>query len=256
MKKSLLSGLIPFAAFIALAGSGFGAWVFSSIETATTSANFKVTNAISLSGLTINVDSSSLTLNQSSSNFSVKETVSCAVDFEDGIIGTYDTDNKAYTYDPYTGTNTLNCNYNLKAYVFGGLANYIYPISITYDSDSLTTTSSSGSCTSAETLGTYGSIEGTSVQSFTSSLTAEKNKKTYTINFAWCIDSNEETGGNGTMKPDTQEEYTAMTKIIKDSSYKTTAPSNWNTLVDSSYDGKGLSTAIILVSYIDGIAAV
>jgi hypothetical protein len=58
------------------------------------------------------------------------------------------------------------------------------------------------------------------------------------------------------MKPDTQEEYTAMTKIIKDSSYKTTAPSNWNTLVDSSYEGKGLSTAIILVSYIDGIAAV
>jgi len=251
MKKRLLTGLIPFTAFIALAGSGFGVWIFNSTETTTSYADFSVTNAVALSGLTMGLDTTSLNIDQTSSSFSIKETVSCDVNFEDGIIGTYDASNKGYTYDPYTGTSTLSCNYNLQAYVFGGLANYIYPTSITCDSKPLTSTSNQGSCTSKTDLGSYGSIQGTEEQTYTTSLTANNNKKTYTINFAWCNDSNEETGGDGTMKPDTKEEYDSRVSIIKDSSYKTKAPSNWNNLVDPSYDGKGISTAVTLVSYID-----
>ena len=109
MKKRMLAVMLPVAAFVALAGTGFGVWVFQNANAVKASASYNVANAVALNGMTVK-STGTVVLDQSAIINSVSLAV--GVDYEE-IKGNFGTaDGNTYTYDSNDAANTANTKCN------------------------------------------------------------------------------------------------------------------------------------------------
>lgn len=83
MRKKFFSIIIPLTSFIALVGTGFGVWVFQTNTSTTKHANFEVTDAFSVSRLSIAMDPTDddIVLDESDTDMKVKANVIASIDF-------------------------------------------------------------------------------------------------------------------------------------------------------------------------------
>ena len=181
MKKRMLAVMLPVAAFVALAGTGFGVWVFNNTNAASAGANYTVTDAVAMDGLTLNLTDKSLTLDQNSSDdLQIAGTIGANIDIEAGGVGTA----TAATTNEWAGATvgeTLRANYKVE--VANGLSTYITVKDVT-----------------------VGSVKQTTGFSFAQSWTEDtlNDSKSITVNFAWT-----------SSKPTTMKGYTDMITAIK-----------------------------------------
>jgi hypothetical protein len=122
MKKRMLAVMLPVAAFVALAGTGFGVWVFNTTTAASAGANYTVTDAVAMDGLTLNLSDKSLILDQGVSDLKIGGTIGAKIDIEHGGVGTA-TAATTNEWAPATGDETLKANY--KVAIENGLSAYI-----------------------------------------------------------------------------------------------------------------------------------
>ncbi len=137
MKKRFLNTILPIAAFIALSGTGFGFWVFNNTSTVTSYADFSITDAASLDGLTINLIDNGIILDQTSSDLTIGGNLGCNIDLEHGMAGTVNASNN-YEYTTNTTNLSLAFDYQIKVTLGGNLGDYLAVDSVTF----ITTTSS------------------------------------------------------------------------------------------------------------------
>ena len=123
MKKRMLAVMLPVAAFVALAGTGFGVWVFQNANAVKASASYNVANAVALNGMTVK-STGTVVLDQSAIINSVSLAV--GVDYEE-IKGNFGTaDGNTYTYDSNDAANTaIKVEYKVEVAISAGLAEYI-----------------------------------------------------------------------------------------------------------------------------------
>ena len=189
MKKRMLAVMLPVAAFVALAGTGFGVWVFNETTAANTSADFIVTNAVSVDAVKA-VVSGELTLDQEvvvgSANYEAiadkNNTVSLALSADytglTGVEGKYSTGTSTYSYTDVTAASAIKFKYEVKTTIAGGLENYIKLATLTGD-DKVEVASAANDAETAKTLA---------------------------VKFAWIEGK----------KPDTKQEYVDMVTDLKD----------------------------------------
>jgi hypothetical protein len=127
MRKSLLAVVLPVAAFVALAGTGFGVWVFNTTTESKVGADFVVTNAVSLDGLQAST-SGILTLDQADDTFTTQSNVVLNVkaNYEaiQGVKGDAADKSTSYTYtDNAASGATLKLN--IAGVIAGGLEKYV-----------------------------------------------------------------------------------------------------------------------------------
>jgi len=146
MKKSLLNTILPIAAFIAISGTGFGVWVFNNTTTTTAYADFSITDAASLDGLTINLIDNNITLDQTASDLVIGGNLGCNIDLEHGMAGTVNASNN-YEYTTNTTNLSLAVDYQIKVTLGGNLGDYLGVESVTF----ITTTSSTAPYIFSET---------------------------------------------------------------------------------------------------------
>jgi hypothetical protein len=122
MKKRMLAVMLPVAAFVALAGTGFGVWVFNETTAASAGANYTVTDAVAMNGLTLELTDKDLVLDQNSSDLQIAGTIGAKIDMEHGGVGTAQSEltNK---WSDSTGSQTLTAKYNVA--IDNGLSTYI-----------------------------------------------------------------------------------------------------------------------------------
>jgi hypothetical protein len=200
------SVILPVAAFVALAGTGFGVWVFDSTQSDQKSGDFEATDAVGLDGLTLDISGNrGIVLDQKDSgcDWTIGGTVNVAVDFNAGVVGTAKA-YKDYTYDDatYYGKPTLTYSYGIDITITGGLEKYIAVASIKVGDDAKTVATSSTSPTATAKF----------PQTVTD-VTVTDNKKAVTATFAWNTE-NLDGDANDTMKPSTKAQYDAMVKTL------------------------------------------
>jgi hypothetical protein len=183
MKKRMLAVMLPVAAFVALAGTGFGVWVFNSTTAASDSADFIVTNAVSVDSVKVAV-SGELTLDQEGSDaetiLDTNNTISLALSADyTGLTGVEGKYTDKYTYTDVTAASAIKFNYDVKTEIKGGLATYVKLATLTGD-DKVEVASAS---------------------------TDEATAKTLAVKFAWVEGA----------KPTTKDEYNTMVSAIKNS---------------------------------------
>ena len=179
MKKRMLAVMLPVAAFVALAGTGFGVWVFNNTNSASASADYTVTDAVAMDGLTLDLTDKSLTLDQNAFDLQIAGTIGAKIDIAHGGVGTA-TAATTNTWEDSTKTATLTANYNVA--VTNGLSTYITVKNVKVGT------------AEAQTTGFK----------FSQSWTATTNdSKALVINFDWAS------------KPSTIDEYKAMVTAIQ-----------------------------------------
>jgi hypothetical protein len=182
MKKRMLAVMLPVAAFVALAGTGFGVWVFNSTTEAKTSADFTVTNAVSVDGLTLTGKDNTIVIDQGTdADLSLTYTLGATIDIEKGAVGTYTAPD--YVYSDVKTASSLSVKYNFTVTLAGGME--------TYFTASVGTPSGMG-----HTGATY-DVEYTADTS---------ESKDFVITLAWVSEK----------KPDTLAEYKDMRDDLKD----------------------------------------
>lgn len=127
MSRKILSVVLPALTFLALSGTGFGVWVFQTDTGSNTEhANFEVTDAFSVSGLSIAMDSSDdeIVLDESDTDMKVKAYVTASIDFVNGLIGTYKVDDYEYKSADLT-SKKIRVSYTLDSTVGGKLGDFI-----------------------------------------------------------------------------------------------------------------------------------
>jgi len=125
MKKRMLAVMLPVAAFVALAGTGFGVWVFNNTTAASTSADFTVANAVSVDGLTLTAKDNKIVIDKTGEpdcDLALEYTLGATIDIEKGAVGTYTAPDYAYT-DNKTAS-SLSVKYNFTVTLTGGMETY------------------------------------------------------------------------------------------------------------------------------------
>jgi hypothetical protein len=195
MKKRMLAVMLPVAAFVALAGTGFGVWVFNTNSTATAYGDFEVTDAVSMDKMILDLTDKKITLDQDTTNnmsdFAIGGKIGVTtIDTSKGMVGSA---NASGTYT-YTGTGTdmssLKANYNVTVTVGGGLATYIDVATIKVGT--------------AEAVAAVSGAKKTFAQTF--ALTDTSDKKDLAITFKW----------NDGEKPQTMDAYKKMVTALAD----------------------------------------
>ncbi len=183
MKKRMLAVMLPVAAFVALAGTGFGVWVFNETTAASAGANYTVTDAVAMNGLTLSLTDKELVLDQTASDLQISGTIGATIDMEHGGVGTANAaDATKNTWADSTESQTLTAKYNVA--IANGLSEYITVKDVKIaEAD-------------AQTSGF----------SFAQTWTADAtDSKAITVNFEWTA-----------KKPSKMSDYTAMIAAIKD----------------------------------------
>ena len=124
MKKRMLAVMLPVAAFVALAGTGFGVWVFNTTTAASTSADFTVANAVSVDGLKLTAKDNKIVIDktgESDSDLALEYTLGATIDIEKGAVGTY---TSAYAYTDNKTASSLSVKYNFTVTLAGGMETY------------------------------------------------------------------------------------------------------------------------------------
>lgn len=134
MKKRMLAVMLPVAAFVALAGTGFGVWVFQTNASASASADYVVTDAVTIDAVSCTV-TGSLKLDQEkavgSDNYeSISDdnnSISLALSADyNGLAGqTGEATGNDYTYTPGSAETKIKYNYHIVTSVTGSIATYV-----------------------------------------------------------------------------------------------------------------------------------
>ena len=147
MKKRMLAVMLPVAAFVALAGTGFGVWVFNETAVATANASYKIENAVS-TGMTAKA-TGTVVLDQAAIRNGIS--IAVGVNYEE-IKGNFGTANgETYSYGKNDlAASAVKVEYNVAVALSADLAEYIKCDTIggeaagttkTFDSITVSTTS-------------------------------------------------------------------------------------------------------------------
>ena len=194
----MLAVMLPVAAFVALAGTGFGVWVFNSTTEAKTSADFTVTNAYSVGAISITADDNSITLDQNNPDFQLKYVTTSNVTEALGGSSAAGESQGAWKDNTTSDTFKVKANYKFEVVLGGGLENYIAIKSINRETSNAVTS-------------------GTAFDVTYSSVTKDSDlTETYDIEFKW----------NSDKKPATIGAYTTMVDAVKTGTITLTATLN------------------------------
>ena len=160
----MLAVMLPVAAFVALAGTGFGVWVFNTASTASQVASYNVTNAISVGAISITADDNSITLDQKNSDLQLKYSTKVTAS---EVVGGGRTGGTAYAdwANNSAVTADINVTYNFKVELNDKMSKYLNDAAIT-------------STASSYKAGNF-------VQKYTSVANDTTESETYTIDFTW-----------------------------------------------------------------------
>jgi len=164
MKKRMLAVMLPVAAFVALAGTGFGVWVFNTASSASQVASYNVTNAISVGAISITADDNSITLDQKNSDLQLKYSTKVTAS---EVVGGGRTGGTAYSdwANNSAATADIDVTYNFKVELNEKMSTYL---------NNATITSTASSYKAGDFVQKYTSVANNTVET-----------ETYTINFTW-----------------------------------------------------------------------
>jgi hypothetical protein len=191
MTKKILSAVLPALTFLALTGTGFGVWVFNADNDSQVEyANYEVTSAAGLNGLTLNLTDSNIILDASGSDLTIGGNLGCTINLEKGIVGTVNASNDGYDVTETSGTLDLKVNYHIAIAFTGGIEKYLSTDTITLDSVSPTSSTTYDFAKDYSLSGTY--------------------SYALSVSFKW------------TAFPSSIDDYTEMVKTIKSADSKIT----------------------------------
>ena len=204
MKKRMLAVMLPVAAFVALAGTGFGVWVFNATSNYSTHAGYSVTNAYSVGSISLakgtKAGDDTITLDQNNPDFQLKYVTTSNVTEALGGSSAAGESQGAWKDNTTSDTFKVTANYKFEVVLGGGLDNYIAIKSI-----------------NRETINSNAVISGTAFDVTYSFVTKDSVlTETYDIEFEWNSDKN----------PATIEAYTTMVGAVKTGTITLTATLN------------------------------
>jgi len=199
----MLAVMLPVAAFVALAGTGFGVWVFNATSNgSTTHAGYSVTNAYSVGSISLakgtNAGDDTITLDQNNPDFQLKYVTTSKVTEALGGSSAAGESQGAWGVNTTSDTFKVKANYKFEVVLGGGLDNYIAIKSINRETSNAVTSGTAFDVT-------YSSVTKDSVLT-----------ETYDIEFDWKSDN----------KPATIDAYIKMVNAVKTGTITLTATLN------------------------------
>jgi hypothetical protein len=202
MKKRMLAVMLPVAAFVALAGTGFGVWVFNETSNVSTHAGYSVTNAYSVGAIILAKGTAAgddtITLDQNNPDFQLKYVTTSGVTEALGGSSAAGESQGDWTANAASDTFKVKANYKFEVVLGGGLEKYIAIKSIDRETNNAVTSGSAFDVT-------YASVTKNSVLT-----------ETYNIEFEWKPD----------MKPTTIAAYNTMVGDVDTGTITLTATLN------------------------------
>jgi len=194
MKKRMLAVMLPVAAFVALAGTGFGVWVFNTTTAASKDASYNVANAVSVGALTLaptNTGDDKIVLDGDTSKEDLTLSYNTTITASE-VVGGGKTGGDTYSNwaDNDASTTDIDVKYNFKVELKGGLNDYL---------------TAAVACSTNKDFSANGTDY---VKKYASVKASDKKTETYTITLAW-----KTTGSN--VKPTTLDAYNTMLGAMK-----------------------------------------
>jgi hypothetical protein len=194
MKKRMLAVMLPVAAFVALAGTGFGVWVFNTTTAASKDASYNVANAVSVGALTLaptTTGDDKIVLDGDTSKEDLTLSYNTTITASE-VVGGGKTGGDAYAAwgNNDASTNDIDVTYNFKVELKGGLNDYL---------------TATVACTTNSNFATSGTNY---VEKYAGLKASDVKTETYTITLAW-----KTTGSN--VKPTTLDAYNTMLEAME-----------------------------------------
>ncbi len=197
MKKNLLAVVLPVAAFVALAGTGFGAWIFSTASSEADVNSYSVTNAYTVGAIDLAKTDDTIVLDQTNPDFAIAYKTDIKV--EEAVGGTHGSNDDASAYKDWVDNAAAKANitatYNFGVALGGNLETYLEVKSITRTTDNTVTNG-------ADFTVDYANVGHNDVKT-----------ENYAIAFDWKTSA----------KPETMEAYKAMVTAVKTGTITLTA---------------------------------
>ncbi len=198
----MLAVMLPVAAFVALAGTGFGVWVFNATSNSSTHAGYSVTNAYSVGSISLakgnTAGDDTITLDQNNPDFQLKYVTTSNVTEALGGSSAAGESQGAWEGNTTSDTFKVTANYKFEVVLGGGLDNYIAIKSINRETSNTVTSGTAFDVT-------YSSVTKDSVLT-----------ETYDIEFDW----------KSGQKPATIGTYITMVNAVKTGTITLTATLN------------------------------